>query len=497
MLMKNALLLFFILLSNAFFANVTLPAIFCDHMVLQQKSNVNFWGTADPNETITISNTWSKKTATITADNNGKWKLEIATSKASFNEQNIIIKGNNTIQIKHVLIGEVWFTSGQSNMEWTMRRVTDAKKELSEASYPNIKLFNITKKLAYSPQEDFPKNCKWLPCDSLSVKEFSAMSYYFARDLHKNLNVPIGIITASWGGTGAECWTPEEENRSYPLLKNLYSRWENWDANKVKDSISFAEAKANKTKMEEPQSLYMTSRPHRRPSVLYNGMVAPLIPYSIKGIAWYQGTSNREWANEYFEQMSALISGWRKNWNNPELPFYFLQLTPYKYSDSNLASIIRENQQKTLQIPYTAMCPTMDIGDLNDLHYPYKLPYGIRLANIALANSYSKKIAFCGPLYSNYTLNNDKIEIDFNYNSKLNIKGTSLNDIFIAGNDRKFIKAEAYLENNKLIVFSPSVKEPVAVRYAWNSTDKANLFNGANLPASPFRTDNWENIIIE
>lgn len=495
--MKNALLLCFILLSNAFFANVTLPAIFCDHMVLQQKSNVNFWGTADPNETITISNTWSKKTATITADNNGKWKIEIATSKASFKEQTITIKGNNTIQINHVLLGEVWFTSGQSNMEWPMRKVKDAKKELSEASYPNIKLFNITKKIANSPQEDFPKNCKWLPCDSLSVKEFSAMSYYFARDLHKNLNVPIGIITASWGGTGAECWTPEEENRSYPLLKNLYSRWENWDANKVKDSISFAEAKANNTKMEEPQSLYMTSRPHRRPSVLYNGMVAPLIPYTIKGIAWYQGTSNREWANEYFEQMSALISGWRKNWNNPELPFYFLQLTPYKYSDSNLASIIRENQQKTLQIPNTAMCPTMDIGDLNDLHYPYKLPFGSRLANIALANSYSKKIAFCGPLFSNYAIENDKVLIDFTYNSKLNIKGTILNDIFIAGNDRKFIKAEAYIENNKLIVLSSSVKEPVAVRYAWNSTDKANLFNGDNLPASPFRTDNWENIIIE
>jgi len=496
-MMKNALLLSFILISNVFFANVTLPSIFCDHMVLQQKSMVNFWGTADPNEIVSISTTWSKKTATIKADNNGKWKLEIATSKASFKEQTIFIKGNNSIQINHVLLGEVWFTSGQSNMEWTMRRVKDAKKELSESSYPNIKLFNITKKIAASPQDNFPKNCKWLPCDSISVKEFSAMSYYFARDLHQNLSVPIGIITANWGGTGAECWTPEEENKSYPLLKNLYVRWENWETSKVNDSIAFAEAKANKIKMEEPQSLYMTSRPHRRPSVLYNGMVAPLIPYTIKGVAWYQGTSNREWANEYFEQMSALITGWRKNWNNPKLPFYFLQLTPYKYSDSNLASIIRENQQKTLQLPYTAMCPTMDIGDLNDLHYPYKLPYGIRLANIALANSYSKKIAFCGPLYSNYTLNNDKIQIDFNYNLKLNIKGTILNDIFIAGNDRKFIKAEAYVKNNKLIVFSPSVKEPVAVRYAWNNTDKANLFNGANLPASPFRTDNWENIIIE
>lgn len=495
--MKNALLLFFILLSNVFFANVTLPSIFCDHMVLQQKSNVNFWGNADPNEIIKISSTWLLKAAITKADSNGKWKLKIATPKASFKDQTILIIGNNTIQINNVLIGEVWFTSGQSNMEWTMRRVKDNKKELSEANYSNIKLFNITKKIANSPQENFPKNCKWVPCDSISVKEFSAMSYYFARDLHTNLNVPVGIITANWGGTGAECWTPEEENRSYPQLKNLYIRWANWDANKVKDSISFAEAKANKIKTEEPQSIYMTSRPHRRPSVLFNGMVAPLIPYTIKGVAWYQGTSNREWANEYFEQMCALINGWRKHWNNPKLPFYFLQLTIYKYSDSNLASIIRENQLKTLKLPYTAMCPTMDIGDLNDLHYPYKLPFGRRLANIALAKSYAKKIDFCGPLYSNYKIKKDRIQIDFKYCSKLNYIGNSLNDIFIAGSDRKFIPAQAYIKNNKLIVFSPLIKDPVAVRYAWNSTDKANLFNGAKLPASPFRTDNWENIIIQ
>jgi sialate O-acetylesterase len=495
--MKNSVLLFFILFSNVFFANVTLPSIFCDHMVLQQKSNVSFWGTAEPNEMITISNTWSNKTAKVKADIHGKWKLEIATSKASFKEYTIIIKGNNVIQINHVLIGEVWFTSGQSNMEWVMRRVKDAKKELSEAYYPNIKLFNITKKTAYSPQENFPKDCKWLPCDSISVKEFSAMSYYFARELYQKLNVPIGIITASWGGTGAECWTPEESNRSNLFLKNLYVRWENWDANKVKDSITFAEAKANKIKMEEPQSIYMTSRPHRRPSVLYNGMVAPLIPYKIKGIAWYQGTSNREWANEYLEQMRALISGWRKNWKSPKLPFYFLQLTTYKYSDSNLASIIRENQLKTLQIPNTAMCATVDIGDLNDLHYPYKLPYGNRLANLALANSYAENVDFCGPLYSKYVIKDDKIVISFKYNSELNIKGDYLKDIFIAAEDRKFVKAQAYIKNNKLIVFSPTVKSPVSVRYAWNNTDKANLFNGANLPASPFRTDNWENIIIE
>jgi sialate O-acetylesterase len=495
--MKLAFKVFFILFYTGTFANITLPAVFCDNMVLQQNSNVAFWGTASPNEAISIFVSWSKKTYTIKATEAGFWKLDIPTTKGSFQEQIITLKGDNDILISHVLLGEVWFSSGQSNMEWVMCRVKEAKKELSESNYPNIRLFNITKKIADTPHNNFPKECKWLPCDSVSVKEFSAISYYFAREMHLKLKMPIGIITANWGGTGAECWTTEENNKSNPALKNLYVRWENWDLDRKKDSLSFSDSKSKGIKMEEPQSVYMTNRPHRRPSVLYNGMVAPLIPYTIKGVIWYQGTSNREWANEYYEQMNALISGWRKNWNKPDLPFYFLQLSAFKYSDSNLASIIRENQLKTLQIPNTAMCPTVDIGDLNDLHYPYKLPYGMRLANIALANSYSKKIDFCGPLYSNYSIKKDSIEITFKYNKNLNIKGAILNDIFIAGEDKKFVKAQTYIKNNKLIVFSQSINSPVSVRYAWNNTDKANLFNGSNLPASPFRTDNWENIIIE
>ena len=495
--MKIILKTLFLLFYVVSFANISLPAVFCDNMVLQQKTKVNIWGTASPDEEITVFASWTKKNHTIKASSDGKWKLTLKTIKGGNKEYTITLKGNNTIVINKVLLGEVWFSSGQSNMEWVMRRVKDSKKELSETNYPNIRLFNITKKIENTPQESFPKDSKWLPCDSINVKEFSAISYYFARELHQKLNVPIGIITANWGGTGAECWTPEENNKNNTELKNLYVRWENWDSNRKKDSISFAEAKAKGIKMEEPQSLYMTSRPHRRPSVLYNGMVAPLIPYSIKGVVWYQGTSNRDWANEYFEQMKALITGWRTHWNRDDLPFYFLQLTAFKYSDSNLAAIIRENQLKTLQIPNTAMCPTMDIGDLNDLHYPYKFPYGLRLANIALAKSYKKDIGFCGPLYKKYSIKNDTIVISFKFDEAIYFKGASLNAIFIAGTDRKFVKAQAYIKNDKLFVFSPLIKAPVSVRYAWNNTDKANLFNEDNLPASPFRTDNWENIIIE
>jgi len=395
-------------------------------------------------------------------------------------------------------LGEVWFSSGQSNMEWVMRRVSGAKKELIESNYPNIRLFNVQKKVADTEQKQLPENSKWLPCDSINVKEFSAISYYFARELHLKLDVPIGIMTASWGGTGAECWTPKENIRTNPALDDLYVRWKNWDIDREKDSIVYHEALARGIKKEEPQSVYMTNRPHRRPSVLFNAMVAPLIPYTIKGVVWYQGTSNRSWANEYLEQMKSLISGWRLNWGIGEFPFYYLQIAPFEYSDSNLASIIRENQLKTLEVTNTAMSTTMDIGDLNDIHIPNKSPYGLRLANIALVNTYSKKrIAFCGPLYINYKINGDKMELSFQYDSKLYFRGGDLSDIYISGDDKKFIKAKAYIEDNKLIVYSSEVKQPVAVRYAWNNTDKANLFNDSNLPASPFRTDNWENIIIE
>ncbi|WP_264521076.1 sialate O-acetylesterase [Flavobacterium sp. N1994] len=495
--MKILFKIVFFLLCNYIYGAVQLPLLFSDNMVLQQNSKVNFWGKALSNEKIRINVDWQKNEYTTNADSQGNWQISIVTTKASFKEHTISIKGTNEIVLHNVLLGEVWFSCGQSNMELVMRKVKDADQEMKEADYPNIRLFNVKKKKADDPQTDIPEGSKWEPCSPQSVKEFSAMSYYFARKMQQELDVPIGIITANWGGTGAECWTPSEKMKGNPVLKNIYSRWNQWEIDKVKDSIAFVEVKGLNPKQEEPRSVYMTKRQHRRPAVLYNAMVAPLMPFTIKGVIWYQGTSNREWANEYLEQMKALIYGWRENWKVGDFPFYFLQLTAYKYSDSNLAAIIRENQLKTLEVPNTAMCPTMDIGDLNELHVTYKLPYGVRLANIALANSYHKKIDFCGPLFQQFQIKGDKIEITFSFNKNLHFTGEKLNDIFIAGKDKKFVKAVASIENNKLIVFSPDVREPVAVRYAWNNTREANLLNEANLPASPFRTDSWENIIIE
>lgn len=495
--MKFLYKIILLLICNASFAEVNLPLLFCDNMVVQQNTKVNFWGTAKPNEKITITVGWHKKIYKTQANDAGNWQIKIKTTNASYTEYTVTIEGENTIVLKKVLLGEIWFSSGQSNMELVMRRVNNAEKEINEANYPNIRLFNVKKKMADEPQTTIPKGSLWMPCTPESVKEFSAISYYFARKMQQELNVPIGIITANWGGTGAECWTPEEKMKTNPLLKNIYSRWAKWELDRDKDSLVYAEAKTKGEKIEEPKSLYMTNRPHRRPSVLYNAMVNPLIPYTIKGVIWYQGTSNRDWATEYLEQMKALISGWRNHWNSGNFPFYFLQLTAYKYSDSNLAAIIRENQLKTLELSNTAMCPTMDIGDLKELHVTNKLPYGLRLANIALANSYHKDIPFCGPLFDEFAVKGNTITIEFDYELGLHFSGDHLNDIYIAGADRKFVKASASIKNNSLIVSSPEVLKPIAVRYAWNNTGEANLFNGDNLPASPFRTDSWENISIE
>lgn len=482
---------------NLTFAKVSLPLLFCDNMVLQQNTEVSFWGKAAPFEKVSLSSSWQTKTYSVTADQTGNWQLKIKTNRADFEKQTIVIEGENKIILNNVLIGEVWFSSGQSNMELTMKKVMNADKEISEASYPFIRLFNVKKKKSDKPETEITVGSQWTECAPETVKDFSAISFYFARKMQQELKIPIGIITANWGGTGAECWTPGEKMKDNIILKNIYSRWDKWNLEYKNDSISFAEAKKINPKAEEPKSVYMMTRPHRKPSVLYNAMVNPLIPYTIKGVIWYQGTSNRDWANEYLEQMKALIYGWRENWKIGDFPFYFLQLTGYKYSDSNLAAIIRENQLKTLEVQNTAMCPTMDIGNLNELHVTNKQPYGERLANIALANTYNKKIPFCGPLFKGFKINGNKIEITFNYEIGLNYKGEALNDIFIAGKDKKFIKANAMIENNKLIVYSSETSEPVAVRYAWNNTSSANLFNKDNLPASPFRTDFWENIIIE
>ena len=478
------------------FAHIQLPPVISSGMVLQQKSKVAFWGYTTPGGDVAISAEWLNKEIRVKADIQGRFQTFLKTPQAGGPYRITVRKGDNQLTLEDVLIGEVWFSSGQSNMEWTLKRDMNARRELANADYPQIRLFNIPRKIAYDPLDGREGEGRWEKCDSTSASRFSAISYFFARELYHVLKVPVGMISASWGGTPAEAWTEPEQMKTSPKLAGVYDRWQKWETDFLTDSAEYAQKMhlfaGTGKKPEEPQSVYMLKRPHRKPSALYNGMVSPIVPYTIKGVVWYQGTSNRTWAEEYFDQLQALLGGWRNVWNQKDLPFLLLQISPFNYSDAHKGSLIRENQLRVLSLRRTWICPTMDLGMLEDIHPPHKYPFGKRFANMALHNLYGRKeYPVSGPLYKGYSKQKEKIIIRFDYAQSLHFKGDKLNDIMIAGEDRIFVPAQAVVKENKLIVWSDEVQNPVSVRYAWENTVRANLFNAFDLPASSFRTDHW------
>ncbi|OYU84526.1 MAG: hypothetical protein CFE24_06460 [Flavobacterium sp. BFFFF2] len=475
-----------------------LSPLFSDHMLLQQQSEAAIWGTTEPNATVTITVDWCVKPTTTVADASGSWKTTIKTTQGTFVPHWIRLEsGREKLELKDVLIGEVWLSSGQSNMELVMRRVEQAETEIQKANKPFIRLFQVKRGTASEPQFSFPSGSKWAVCTPESVKEFSAMSYYYACKLQEKLQIPVGIINANWGGTGAESWTPATSMNSEPKLASVYDRWKLWETNRTTDSLAYDQLKLSNPKAELPRSLYMLKRLHRRPSVLFNAMIHPIIPYTIKGFIWYQGTSNREWAYEYTDQMKALITGWRQSWANAKLPFYFLQLTAYGYSDSHLANVIRESQVQTLQLPYTALATTLDLGDMGELHPKNKKPFGERLAAIALNETYQQnKDLYCGPLLVKTKFKKGKAILRFKHDEWLQIATDTPKSLYIAGEDQHFYPATAFLKKKLLYVYANEVPHPVAVRYNWNNCPQTYLFNAANLPASPFRTDQWNEVRI-
>jgi len=477
---------------------LTLSPLFSEHMLLQQQAEAAIWGTTEPNAIVTLTTDWLVTPTTTTANQMGAWKTTLKTPQANFNPHWVRIESGTQVQeYKDVLIGEVWLSSGQSNMELVMRRVDQAETEIQKANKPFIRLFQVKRGTAAEPQSSLPAGSKWAVCAPETVKEFSAMSYYYACKLQEKLQVPIGVINANWGGTGAESWTPATTMKFEPKLAPVYERWKLWEANRTSDSLAFEQLKLTNPKAEMPRSLYMLKRPHRRPSVLFNAMIHPLLPFTIKGFIWYQGTSNREWAYEYTDQMKALIRGWRQSWSNDKLPFYFLQLTAYGYSDSHLANVIRESQVHTLQLPYTAMATTLDLGDLAELHPKNKKPFGERLAAIALNETYHQnKDLYCGPILAKVTFKKGKAILTFKNDVGLQLANETPKSLYVAGANKQFYPAKAFIKNNRLYVYAAEVTNPIAVRYNWNNCPQTFLFNAANLPASPFRTDQWNEVRI-
>jgi len=488
------------------FADVRLPAVIGNHMVLQQNIPLSIWGWADPGESVTVQ--LGKHKVRTKTDMEGKWQVKLPEMVAG-GPYEMVISGKNTITLKDIMVGEVWVCSGQSNMEWRMRSVNNSVEEILNANYPQIRLFQIPKKAAAHPQTDV--NAEWRQCNPRTVIDFSAVAYFFGRELHKKLNVPVGLILTCWGGTRIEPWTPPEGFKMVPELKDIVRMIEKADdeyhvalgksLNEIEKWISKAKA-AYANNQDLPNMPHLSQHPlmgREKPTSLYNAMVYPIIPFAIRGAIWYQGEANRNDGAIYYEKMKALINGWRKVWKQGDFPFYYVQLAPFCYTlwDSGNRGvyrlpIIREAQRKALSIPNTGMVVTTDIGNIYDIHPRNKQEVGRRLALWALAKTYGQKdLVYSGPLYRSMEIDGNKIQIYFEHvGSGLTTRdGKPLDWFEIAGPDKKFFRAQAVIKGNTVEVWSPEVENPVAVRFGWHEEAEPNLINREGLPASPFSTE--------
>lgn len=489
-------LLFVLLSIISLNARIKLSGIISDNMVLKQKANIPLWGWENPGTTVTVFTGWDNKRYSIKTSSYGEWKIYIKTPSAG-GPYTITIEGENKLSLKNVLIGEVWLSSGQSNMEWTLRRDKDAAIAFESVDNPNIRLFKVPRQVSDFPQKEFGGDASWKICNKESAENFSAMTYYFAANLYKKLGIPIGIINASWGGTGIEAWISNQVIFSDSILQKPADRWQYWLSVYSADSLKYEQDKAawkqdsikgiKKSRPKEPQSLVSINRPHRKHGVLYNGMISPCIPYALTGILWYQGTSNVNWANEYEYQLSSLITSWRKSWDIDNLYALVGQLTAYNYASPDNASILRQAQLNQRKLKNTYVFCSIDLGEAKEIHPPKKIQYGERFAYLALNKVYKiKNIPFTSPILKKVERKDNSLIISFEYAEGLKIKGDKLNDIFISEDGINFVPADTYIHNNKLIVYKDNIKQPVAVKYAWNNTVNANLFNGNDLPAFPF-----------
>ncbi|MEA1897567.1 MAG: sialate O-acetylesterase, partial [Bacteroidota bacterium] len=455
-----------ILFSGNLFGQTKLPALFSDKMVLQQEFETPFWGRAEPGEDILIKGSWNHNNVRTTSDKNGDWSLKLPTPEAG--GPYFVTINDDTLH--NVMIGEVWICSGQSNMQWALNQTDSSGPEIEEANYPDIRLFYVARDNADEPQ----KNCygKWEICAPESAESFSAVAYYFGKELNKELGVPIGLIHTSWGGSTAQAWVNNQ------VLQSTYEG--RYYIEKYQEKIN-----------DSPPGIL--ARNHQSPSGLYNAMLHPLIPYGIRGAIWYQGESNREEHYMYRDLMGTLISSWRQEWAQGNFPFYYVQLAPFDYNIPLIGAALRDAQRKTLDIPNTGMAVTMDIGNPEDIHPTNKKDVGKRLAAWALNKDYGEDIVYSGPLYNSYEIEGTSIRIFFDYAiNGLESNGKELSYFEIAGEDKVFYPASAFIEDKSVLVTSTDVAKPVAVRYAFHNSDEPNLFNKDGFPASSFRTDGWE-----
>ncbi|MCK0146526.1 sialate O-acetylesterase [Arenibacter sp. F26102] len=463
--LKTLLLALLLNTAAVSYAQIGLPAFFSDHMVLQQKDNVSIWGTDKPGSKIIIKGSWGQE-STATASGEGQWKLKINTPSYG-GPYNLAIKGSNEVTLNNVMIGEVWLCSGQSNMEMPVKGFNNQPIDGSGEAILNsknnqIRLFTVKKASSLEPLDKVEG--LWAEASPATVRDFSATAYFFGKKLNTLLNVPIGLIHTSWGGSSVETWMDKETLSEFSTI-------------------------------ELPSKL-PEGAPQRTPTLLFNAMINPLVGYNIKGAIWYQGESNRGRAEEYSRLFPTMIKTWRKKWQQGEFPFYFVQIAPYGYDGGN-SGYVRESQLHTMKtVENSGMAVTMDIGDCDYIHPREKKLVGDRLALWALAKDYGMEgFAYSGPVYKGIEeIKEAKVKLSFDYiENGLSSYGQPLSGFEVAGADKVFHPAEAQINRDKtLTVWAEGVTNPVAVRYAFNNCEEGSLFNTDGLPASSFRTDTWE-----
>ena len=490
-------------------ANVKPNSLFSNNAVLQQKIPVPVWGVASDGEKISVDFD-GQHLSTVAV--NGKWMVKLMPLKAG-GPFTMTVKGDNTVVIKNIMVGEVWLCSGQSNIEWPLYKVIPQgkypalKEILKDAqNYPAIRQFFVplhTYTDIPSPVDDV--NGQWTVCDSVAAKRFSAVSYFFAKDLYNRLKVPIGFINSTYGGTPAENWTSEKVLDSIPGLRSLLTnyrtalnslpvRQKNFDDNRTAIFAKFSTDSAILAKQHKdiPNRPLRPINPADRggPGGLYNTMLVPLIPYAIKGVVWYQGEANADGGIQYRALFPAMINNWRSVWGMGKMPFLFVQIPGWK----GIKPELREAQLLTWQtVPYTSMTVITDCDDTVSVHPPNKQPVGERLALAAMALAYHNKIEYAGPEYKSMKINGDRIELTFTHTGAgLVSKNGELKDFTIAGYDKNFVPARAIIKGDKVIVFSPEIARPVAVRLGWRVCPQVNLYNKEGLVASAFRTDSYD-----
>lgn len=445
------------MITAASVANVSLPAIFSDNMVLQRNAEVKIWGWAKPGEEIRIKPSWALEEVKVRTPKNAYWEVSLSTPDVR-GPQEIKITGYNEILLKNVLLGEVWLVSGQSNMEWSAAAgITNAEEAIAGAENENIRFFTVEHRTAPVPQQDLGGS--WVSSTPETMKNFSAAAYFFGRKLQEELGVPVGLINSSWGGTPAEVWMPSKLFEKNPRLQEAAS---------LLPDVEWGPS---------------------TPGSLYNAMIHPLAPFKLAGILWYQGESNTDNADYYKEVFTALIESWRKEWRE-ELPFFYAQIAPFDYGEGYAGVKVRDAQRRVLALPNTGMIMTSDIGNIHDIHPQNKRDVGLRFANLALARVYGQPVKASAPLLERVEKEGEKLKVYFSNAKGLHVNPKDMLSQFeIAGQNKRFSSAEVEIVDGVVYLSTKVVPDPVYVRFSWGNTSTSNIFNAAGLPASSFTTE--------